>query len=73
MADNTLNVSEELVTVIIPVYNSESFIIETINSVCNQTHSHLEVIIVDDCSTDNSLNLIQSLSKMNVSECFLLK
>jgi teichuronic acid biosynthesis glycosyltransferase TuaG len=49
---------EETVSVIIPVYNSEEFINSTLDSVLNQTYKNIEVVIVDDCSTDNTEDII---------------
>lgn len=43
-----------MVSVIIPIYNSEKYIEETIESVLNQTYTNFEIIIVDDCSSDKS-------------------
>jgi glycosyltransferase involved in cell wall biosynthesis len=48
---------DHLVSIIIPVYNSEKYLAETINSAINQTWANKEIIIVDDGSTDNSLNI----------------
>jgi len=48
----------ELVSVIIPVYNAEKFISKTIESVLNQTYKNIEIVIVDDCSKDNSRKII---------------
>ena len=45
---------KNLVSIITPMYNSEKFIEATIKSVINQTYKDWEMIIVDDCSTDNS-------------------
>ncbi|HSN65370.1 MAG TPA: glycosyltransferase family 2 protein [Fusibacter sp.] len=50
----------EKVSIITPSYNSSKFISATINSVLSQTVTHWEMIIVDDCSTDNSVEIIQS-------------
>lgn len=47
-----------LVSVIIPTYNAEDFVIESIESVLNQNYDNLEVIIIDDCSTDNTQQII---------------
>ncbi|WP_138858860.1 glycosyltransferase family 2 protein [Exiguobacterium mexicanum] len=44
-----------MVSVIIPTYNSFDTIEETLNSVLNQTYKYLEVILVDDCSTDDTV------------------
>ena len=51
-------IENDLVSIIMPSYNTASFITETIDSVLNQTYSNWELIIVDDNSTDNTDNLI---------------
>lgn len=48
------------VSIIIPIYNVEPYIYECIDSVFKQTYSNIEVILVDDCGTDNSMNIIQN-------------
>lgn len=47
-----------LVTVIIPVYNTENFIISCLESVLNQTYKNFEVIVIDDGSTDSTLAVL---------------
>ena len=47
------------ISVIMPVYNAENYLSETIESILNQTQSHFELIILNDKSTDNSLAIIQ--------------
>lgn len=42
------------------MYNAEEYIIECLNSLCEQTFKDFEVIIVDDCSTDNSVDIVES-------------
>ena len=46
-------------SVIIPVYNVESYLKECLDSVCNQTLEDIEIICIDDGSTDNSLNILK--------------
>ena len=48
------------VSIVTPSYNSTEFIAETILSVQNQSYRNWEMIITDDCSTDNSVKIIQS-------------
>lgn len=43
-----------LISVIVPVYNAEKHLVRCVDSILNQTHSHLEVILVDDGAKDNS-------------------
>lgn len=56
----------EKVSVIIPVHNSEKYIEECINSVINQTYKNLEIIVVDDNSSDNSLNIIKNIKDSRI-------
>ena len=46
------------VSIVIPVYNAVSYIHRCLDSVCNQTLKDIEIICVDDCSTDNSLDIL---------------
>ncbi|MCT4643192.1 MAG: glycosyltransferase [Bacteriovoracaceae bacterium] len=46
------------VTIIIPTFNCEDFIEETISSCLNQTYKNLKILVVDDCSTDNTLSVL---------------
>lgn len=48
------------VSILIPCYNAEQWIKQAIESALNQTYSHKEIIVVDDGSTDNSLEIIKS-------------
>lgn len=54
--------AEKLVSVCINSYNSEKYILETINSVINQSYKNLQIIVIDDCSTDNTVELIKSIN-----------
>lgn len=57
--------NEILVSIILPVYNGEKFLKQSIESVLSQTHKNLELIIVNDCSTDNSLSIANSFAKQD--------
>lgn len=63
-----MNYQNTLVSVVIPVYNRSHLISRTLNSVLNQTHKRLEVIIVDDCSNDSSelVKEIEKFSDLNI-------
>jgi len=50
------------VSVIIPVYNTEKYLRRCLDSVCNQTLSDIEIICINDCSTDNSLEILREYS-----------
>lgn len=55
----------KLVSIIVPCYNSSRFIRQCIDSVLNQSYSNWEMLIVDDCSTDKSRDIILKYSKSN--------
>ncbi len=59
-------ISEEmdsvLFSIIIPVYNVEEYLAECLDSVINQTYRHLEIIVVNDGSTDSSMDIIEQYS-----------
>jgi len=52
-----------LVSVIIPMYNAARFITQTLESLLYQTMKDFEVIVVDDCSTDNSVEVVESFDE----------
>ena len=47
-----------LISVIIPVYNSEKYLESAVNSFTQQTYKNLEILCVDDGSTDESVNIL---------------
>lgn len=55
--------SEHLVSIVTPVYNAEKFISETIDSIQKQTYKDWELILVDDCSSDSSYDIISEYMK----------
>ncbi|MGE4346964.1 MAG: glycosyltransferase family 2 protein [Flavobacteriaceae bacterium] len=61
-----------LVSIITPTFNSEKYIQQTIQSVQNQTYQNWEMIIVDDCSSDNTIQIVEEIVKQE-SRIILIK
>lgn len=57
--------SKNLVSVIVPVYNAEHFIEKCIHSILNQSYKNIELILVNDGSTDNSVKICDSFAKID--------
>lgn len=58
--------SNPLISIIIPMYNAQKYILETIESVLNQTYLNWEMIIVDNFSTDDSRNIVKSINDTRI-------
>ena len=52
-----------MISIIMPVYNSEKYISEAIESVCNQSYKNWELLIVNDGSTDYTSKIIDDFAK----------
>lgn len=63
---------ENMISVIMPVHNTEKYLNNAINSVLMQTYDNLELICIDDCSTDSSWDILKNFSK-NDDRIILLK
>lgn len=59
MSEKDRNIERGLVSIVVPVYNAGAFISETICHVQAQTYRKWELLLVDDCSADNSAELIR--------------
>jgi len=62
---------EPLVSIIMPLYNCEEYIRESIESVRQQTYKNWELIIVDDASTDKSVDIVKQVIKEESRICFI--
>lgn len=58
--------NEILISIITPCYNHEKYIKDFINSLINQSYSNWELIIVDDCSKDNSVEIIKTIKDSRI-------
>ncbi len=65
--------SQPIISIVIPVFNGEKFIEETIDSVLKQSFSNWELIIVDDGSTDNTTSLIKGVQEKDSRVTYLCK
>jgi glycosyltransferase involved in cell wall biosynthesis len=57
---------EKLISVILPVYNSEKYISEAIESIINQTYTNFELLVLDDGSTDTTLDIVQCFNDKRI-------
>ena len=57
----------KLVSVIIPVYNVEKYVKKCLTTVVNQTYKNIEIIIVNDGSTDSSKHICQEFEKIMIT------
>lgn len=55
-----------LVSIIMPSWNTANFIAESIQSVINQTYTNWELLVVDDCSTDNTDEVVASFKDKRI-------
>ena len=61
------------ISVIIPLYNAEKYIAQCLGSILNQTFQDFEVIVVDDCSTDNSVAIVEKMAEKSNGKITLVK
>ncbi len=69
MKNETISIhSQPLVSILIPCYNAGKYVAEAIESALGQTHSNVEVVVVDDGSTDNSVEMLKSFGDRIIFE-----
>lgn len=63
MKDNIEMVNKELISIIVPIYNAENYLYRCLDSIINQTYAKLQIILVDDGSTDSSGEICEQYAK----------
>ena len=61
-----MNDSFPLVSIIVPTFNREKLIIRALESIFTQTYPNIEIIIVDDNSSDNTESVVKELNRKNI-------
>ncbi len=61
-----MNKKEEFISIIITNFNKEKYLVKSLNSLFNQNYKNFEIILFDDCSTDNSINIIKKFKKIKI-------
>ena len=64
---------DKLISVVIPTYNRSQSLLASVNSVLSQTWKNLELIVVDDCSTDNTRDVLSSINDIRLKVYYLSK
>ena len=63
MLKNMKEKNADLISILMPTYNVAPYVEEAVKSILHQTYQHLELIIVDDCSTDGTYEILQKISQ----------
>lgn len=61
-----MNSNTPIISVIMSVYNEQKYIKEAIESILNQTISNIEIIVIDDCSSDSTVSIIQGIKDKRI-------
>lgn len=65
--------TQGLVSVIMPIYNAEKYLPETLNSIFDQDYENIEIVLVDDCSRDDSAKIISEYQKSHPEIIYYLQ
>lgn len=64
-------VEEDIVSIIAPAYNHERYVLECLESIRKQSYRNKQLIVLDDCSSDNTVSIIENyIADENVKKCF---
>lgn len=56
---------KNMISIIVPIYNSEEFLVQCLDSISNQTYKKIEIILINDGSTDNSLEICKKYQELD--------
>jgi glycosyltransferase involved in cell wall biosynthesis len=65
-----MNSHQPLVSIIMATYNGEKYVLEQLKSISNQTYKNIEIIICDDASEDNTLNIIKAFAQDHINASY---
>ena len=68
-----MKMSNKCVSIIVPIYNSEKYLTDCLESIINQTYKNLEIILIDDGSTDNSKRICETFVKNDKRVVYIRK
>ena len=54
-----------MISVVVPIYNVENYLDECLKSIITQTYTDIEVLCVDDCTLDNSINIVKKYMRVD--------
>ena len=58
-----IKMQEKLISIVVPVFNTEKYVERCLKSLVSQTYSNLEIIVVNDCSSENIEEILQQLMR----------
>ena len=64
---------EEKISIIVPIYNREKYLKRCIDSLLKQTYKNIEIMLVDDCSKDNSAEIAKEYEKKHPLVCRVIQ
>ena len=72
MQESKIKMKEPLVSIIIPVYNKAAYVRETLESALGQTYPHIEIVLVNDGSKDESLSILEEFKSRYPDKIILI-
>lgn len=65
--------NDDIITVVVPCYNVEMYVENTLKSLINQTYKKIKILAIDDCSKDNTYEILKRIEKENENKIKVLR